>query len=266
MKGIIIYTILIFGNLYFYSNYINRQLGVNKATKQRYIVFNYQSLMRDTLNYFKYKNDSKVRITQFQRRDGIEYKSYLREIDNENEINLCVYSPQEASFENSTPFLNHARDYIQIQGKKFIFDQLIHGDGYKYLNEPPNSMVLMNAYKFDFNRRAYFAAFFITALSSSNPDFYIVLFDITQKFNPLLLLSEYQASRDINCLGDFNQDNKLDFAQYHFGDKLFCKTLRKNNQFKKLNGYYLTIVHSTFEPKVDLEESNWFFDLDIRKN
>ena len=235
------------------------KLVSTEETNQKLIPFDYRILMKETLKYFRYEKKNVIETSL--RRDSIEYKSYFYKLDEINEIALCVHSPQEAVFESGTPYLYHARDYLLIGDKKFIFDELIYGEKYKYLKEPPKSMILMNSYKFDFNEKKCFVAFFVTALSSSNPDFYIILFDISQKTIPLLLLSEYQASEDIHCLGDFNQDNQLDYAQYHFGDKLEYQTLGANNQFEKKEDYYLTIVSGSYKPKIDLEKSKWFFDL-----
>ncbi|MEO1654501.1 MAG: hypothetical protein AAFU64_13230, partial [Bacteroidota bacterium] len=101
-----------------------------------------------------------------------------------------------------------------------------------------------------------------TTHNSTYPNFLMCLFDLSNQEMPELILSEYQASYEIHCLGDFNQDGRLDYAhRVQLGDKLICKSLRKG-EFKEMKHYFLTIVHSPHEPKIDLDKSKWFFDLD----
>jgi hypothetical protein len=230
-----------------------------KKTDDKFIELDYRLLSKDTLKYFQYANSDMAKTKTILEKDGEDYEQYLSKIGENYQINVCNYTPQKPDFKSSAPYATHDRDYIQIGKHKFIFDNILFGNEYK--NEYPLNYSLQRAYNFEFDNKKYFVAFFINAFMTTRPDYLITLFDMTQKENPLLILSEKQFWRDIHCLGDFNQDGRLDYAQYSGKNELICKTLNKNNYFETMKDYYLIIRHTT-KHEIDLKNSKWFFDLD----
>ena len=228
-----------------------------KNNSNKYIDFNYKIIHKDTIFYCKYIEVNEP-IEKKLYKDSAEYNVYIREIDINYPIRLYNYSEQKP-VANETPFARHDRDFLQIGSEKFIFDKLEFKDS--LTKECPKYFALRNAYSFYFNKDTFFVGFFEATRSRSKPNYLICLFNITNKDKPNLLLFEYQASHTIDCLGDFNQDGYLDFAhKVQLENKLTCKTL-KNGNFEELEEFYLTIIDSPHEPKIDLQKSRWFFKL-----
>lgn len=239
------------------KNTIAQESKSSEKKNHKLVTFDYKLLSKDSLICSQYTNLRHYTITTLLR-DNVTYDQYSFQIDEEYGIKIYNYSPQKPDYNSPNPFANLDRDYLQIGNEKYIFDQILYGEDYKkYLN----SMTIGNAYFFSFNNKNYFVCFITSATNSSHPNFLICLFDITVKESSELVLFEYQASYDIHCLGDFNQDKRLDFAfREQLGNKLICKTLN-NNKFEILEGYHLKIIDSPHDPKIDLNNSNWFFDL-----
>ena len=240
-----------------YQEEVKKEVAL-KTENPNLILLDYKMLAKDSLKYFEYTNlRNSTKTTLY--RDSADYDQYYTLIDKEYKIEMYNFSPQKPDYNSPAPWANHDRDYMKIAGKKFIFDQIISEKSYPHWDLRPftNSV----DYLFYFNGRRYFAAFFCSSTASTHPNLLLCLFDLTTKVAPELIFFEYQASFDIHCLGDFNQDGNLDFASRdQLGNKLICKTL-KNNKFEEIEGYYLTIVDSPHEPKIDLDKSKWFFDL-----
>lgn len=247
-----------------YFSVKNDKKASNLSTKKpdsSFIDFSYKILAKDSIVYKLYAHVEKPLSFSYYR-DGIRYGRNETTIDKEYDIVLYNFSQQKPDT-GKAPFAKHDRDFLRVGSKKYVFEEIF--GNLNYLKTYPTLIYMfMKAYFFEFDKKKYFVAFFNSSMNRTHPNYLVVLVDLTIKNNPILVLCEYQASDDIHCFGDFNQDNRLDFAyRVQLGDSLICKTLI-NNKFEDIKGYHLVIVNSPFNPKIDLQKSKWFFDLKNR--
>lgn len=231
-----------------------------KADVKRMIPFSYSILSKQPLEYSQYNIHNPIQKTLY--RNGEPYFMSQTIIDAELGIAMYSFGHQKPD-SSATPYLSHDRDYLQVGNVQYMFDKMFQEmlNLEKYNAFEKRLYFLVNACSFSFNDRKYVVAFVNGAHNSNYPNCLTMLFDMTVKEKPELILCEYQASSMVDCFGDFNQDGNLDYAyREQLGNKLICKTL-KNGSFEEVKGYYLTIVDSPHEPKIDLNKSKWFFDL-----
>ena len=222
-------------------------------------IFSYNILSYDSLSYqlltsesFTLISENKIQIKQDY---IISENKYL--IDRNLKINYTKYNLSSLDF--STQY----RDKLEVLGKTYLIDSLFYGTDFTQDSEPRTS-ALNAVYKFTFSGKKYLC-FYIQDIT--NPDAMlntdILLFDITVNSRSKLLLHTYQASENLKCFGDFNKNNKLDFASWSYGNS-FKDTLKmyefdlNQDEFKLVKDYYLVINELKQDYIVDLKRSNWF--------
>lgn len=221
-------------------------------------VFSYSLLSKDTLefnlidpNKYKLIKHDSIQLNQV----GMIYEfRYL--VDTDLRINYVQYAGTQA--ENP----DKLRDKIELRGMELILDSFFYGENFSDMSEPRKS-ALNAVYKFTFSERNYLC-FYIQDIT--NPDAMlnteILLFDITNLNELKLILHETQASENLKCFGDFNKNNKLDFANWSFGSN-FKDTLEvfelneHKNIFVKDHQHFIVIKDSMNNYYMDFEKSNW---------
>ena len=162
-------------------------------------------------------------------------------------------------FTNNNPNTSfYFRDSIFLFDKKFCLDNLFYGK--KTLkNEEPLRLNYASGYTFLLKSKKYISLFFWdSTLPTSNPHFFIILFDITNINNIKPYFFDEQMSFNPYCFGDFNNDGKLDFANWKYDEKLYYTTLT-GNKYKTLKNKFVLIKESSIGIfYIDWEKSNWF--------
>ncbi|OXB11720.1 hypothetical protein, partial [Flavobacterium reichenbachii] len=114
-------------------------------------------------------------------------------------------------------------------------------------------------YTFSLNSKDYISLYFWdSTLLTSDPNFYIILFDISDKKNINLYFFNEQMSFTPNCFGDFNNDGTLDFANWIYNSPIKCLTL-VGGKFKNVKNKFVIIKeepNNTFS--INWKKSNWF--------
>lgn len=159
------------------------------------------------------------------------------------------------------------RDYLTIKEKKILIDSLFFG------NRLPDDYWFMTyfykSYIFDFNNKKFCALFSENTFANTTlPNTILLLLDITRMDDIKILLSEYQACGDINCFGDINQDNELDYIQWsqgmEFADTVYIYSLNnKTNIFEKNKNVFVKVLESETWGycKIDVTKSEYFYKI-----
>jgi hypothetical protein len=229
-------------------------------------IFSYDALSYDTLNYELFTPDRFNLISENKIQLNRDY--VLRESKYLVEQGLKIkYTKYNAS---NIDTLTQYRDKIEILDKSYILDSLFYGEDFS-VNSEPRTSALNAVYKFSFANRKYLC-FYIQDIT--NPDAMIntdiLLFDITNLNQINIVLHDSQASEDLKCFGDFNKNNKLDFASWSYGnsfkDTLQLYELESNrNQFIIDKSSFLVITDTAGTYYVDFKKSNWFSNSPISK-
>lgn len=173
-----------------------------------------------------------------------------------------IYSYEFMKFQEY-PKINE-RNYITAYNRKIVLDSLFFNGIY------PEDFTLMtpyfNTYSFNYMNKEYIALFSINARTSTILSNYVlILFDITDRLNVKIVLHKIQASDDIKCFGDFNNDNVLDYIDwtvgYAYTDTIHFYSIN-GSVFEKNSNYYILTkrLFNQYEFIIDKENSKWFYD------
>lgn len=147
------------------------------------------------------------------------------------------------------------RDSIFLFNKKYCIDNLFYEK--KVLkNEEPLRLNYASGYTFSLNSKNYVSLFFWDSnIPSSTVTYYIILFDISNQKDIKSYFFDEQMSFTPDCFGDFNNDGKLNFANWTYNKKLYGMTLIAN-KFKRVKNKFVIIE----------EKSNGIFSIDWNKS
>lgn len=154
------------------------------------------------------------------------------------------------------------RDSIFIMNTAFGIDNIFNGNKFDISQEPLHLSYICG-YKFNICIKSYIALYFFDyTIPNSNPNFYIILFDITDKDKINAYGLGEQASYTPYCFGDFNENGKLDYIQWKFEEPCMEVYTLENRIFHKLNGYRVYINQKkSGNYYIDERKSKWFFPL-----
>jgi hypothetical protein len=237
------------------SNKIEKDTKYN-FQHNNYVSFKYSLISKIRVNYHTI-SDSNFRIIETKNINfGLKNQTTLdiKEIDKEYRIYLHNYNFHEDIY----PYY---RDKIFILDKSYYIDSLLYNKKFNSKSKPLH-LAYMIGYKFWYNNKSYIGLYFNNLLNpTSNPNYYVILFDITDKNNIKIIATDEQASYNIDCFGDFNGDGFLDFAYwYYYTDTLKCYTI-KNNTLNIIKDKYLVLKESENRYKIDINKSKWFFEI-----
>lgn len=157
--------------------------------------------------------------------------------------------------------LTTTRDAVELHGVTFKIDSLFYANDYS--KEEYFFASLINIGEFIFNRRSYIA-FFIQdiAYPASLPNTLILLFDVSDKSNILYIPIGFQASEDLKCFNDFNNDSILDFAKWSHGygytEYLYRYELNDRNEFiAKEKDFVFIREKGRNHYTIDISKSKW---------
>lgn len=228
MKSLFVYSLLLFLNLNFAQSFTKEAL---KKKDLDSIWFSYSLLAKDSLEC-QYLDLSKSKLEYSKIVDSsfhgvIKQQKFL--LDN----NFKIYYYKN-NFANSTAQIRN-RDAVEIHGVKFNIDSLYYGKKFNH-KDPYIFSSLVNVVKFNFSNQRYIA-FFIQDLSNpvSFPNTLILLFNISDVKNIFCIPIDFQASEDLKCFNDFDNDGVLDYADwkqgYDYQKKLYRYKLINNRKF-----------------------------------
>ncbi len=157
--------------------------------------------------------------------------------------------------------LEHERDYIIVEGKKYFLNDLIKKANYAYGKDYSICWCIdvYHNYEFAFEGKYYLASFIVGFSNTSNPCSAIMLFEKT-----LEGITEYpidhQMSSSPIIFSDFNNDKILDFA-FFSDDTDTVRTYSLKNGKKKLLPYQIALVQmdGIYLRYIDTLRSNWNF-------
>jgi hypothetical protein len=223
------------------------------------LIFSYDILSLDTLNYKSITQDQFEFIIENKIKINNDYAKYEKRYLIDSNLNLLYTKYNSSNLDTLTPY----RDKIEFLGRTIIIDSIFYGDDFS-LKCFPRASALNKVYKFSFENRE-FICFYIQDIT--NPDSHlntsVLLFDITNRNKINLVLNAFQASEDLKCFGDFNNNNKLDFVLWTYGNS-FSDTLNfyelepTINEFILDDSHYLVITEIENTYYVDLDRSKWF--------
>jgi hypothetical protein len=181
-------------------------------SSQEPLSFSYLLLAHDTLpcQYLKIENIKAQSRTEIKDDQGnrIVMRKYL--VDTSLNISYLKYNF------SGTAGITKLRDAIEFDGKIFKIDSLLSGKN--YINQLQMLTGLINVAKFSFNKSNYIA-FFVQDYSNpvTEPNTDLLLFEITNLKQIKYIPIPFQASEDLKCINDFNEDGVLDIAIWSFG-------------------------------------------------
>ncbi len=231
----------------------NSQINLNSNKVFSYDLLSNDTLVAELLNPEKF---TLIHRKSLRLNNESEIQEFHYLLDKELKIKYTKY----AGFKSDTS--NPFRDKFEILDKSFILDQFFYGADYTNNIEPRKS-ALNAVYKFNFAHKKY-ACFFIQDVT--NPDAMLntelFLFDVTNLKQLKLILQEVQASENLKCFGDFNKNNKLDFAFWRFGNDFrdtlnFFELDSKKNVFIKDKDHYIVINDSLGDYYIKKKNCKW---------
>lgn len=211
----------------------------------------YKNLSEKKLKYIQF-SDSLGLLQGKQKIGKYESEFVLVEISKFQNLGFKKYSDYNP---NSSFYF---RDSIFLFNKKYCIDNLFYEK--KTLQKQEALRLNYTAgYTFSLNSKDYISLFFWdSTLPTSNPFFFIILFDISNKKNIKAYFFNEQMSFTPNCFGDFDNDGILDFANWIYNSPINCLTLVKD-KFKNIKNKFVVIKQEpnrTFS--IDWKKSKWF--------
>lgn len=261
MKIIFLLTVAFWAAIEAYSSRYQRHHNVE---------FSYDLLNDDSLEYelilpdkFFLQCENKIKFKN-RLNDYIESVYVIDSI-----LNIKYFSYIQRRFKEDSSF-SFQRDKLEVLGISINLDSLSYGEYYTETIEPRVS-ALNGLYKFNFASRKYLC-FYIQDIT--NPNYMlntkILLLDITDLKQIKIVLQDLQASENLQCFGDFNNNGKLDFASWSFGynfrDTLQLYELESNrNRFILNDTHYLVLIDSMSGYYINLNKSKWFNNTPLGK-
>jgi hypothetical protein len=211
----------------------------------------YKGLSRNNLHYIEFLDS--IKLIQGYQKNGMEKADFL-ELNIFESINLKF---KKFTYSNPNPVF-YFRDSIFLFDKKYCIDNLFYEKKVLKIEEPLR-LNYASGYSFSLNSKKYISLFFWdSTLPTSNLSYYIILFDVSDKKNIKSYFFDEQMSFTPNCFGDFNNDGKLDFANWTYDNHFECLTL-VGNTFKRIKNKFVVVKeksHGIFE--INWIKSNWF--------
>lgn len=218
----------------------------------------YENLAEKKLKYIQL-SDSIDLLQGKQKKGQYESEFVLIGISKSQNLSFKKYSDYNP---NSSFYF---RDSIFLFDKKYCIDNLFYG---KKTLKKQEALRLNYAggYTFSLNSKDYISLFFWdSTLPTSNPFYFIILFDISNKKSIQSYFFDEQMSFTPNCFGDFDNDGILDFANWVYNSPLSCLTI-VNGKFINLKNKFVIIKE---EPNrafsIDWKKSKWFNTIDTKK-
>ena len=217
-----------------------------------------QSNNKNIEEIYKSLTKNPVNFSSFDSIAHSEEKEYcIYPIPTQPEITFC----KTTRLNPGPPYLY---DKLKINNKEYKIEELFYEENQFIPNkEEPTRFNYIISYQFDFNNIKYVCMYLIDAqVPTSTPNFFIVLINLTESDIRPVLLSE-QASFNPLCFGDFNNDGKLDYVDWRYGNffrpYMFFYSL-VNHDFEKNKKYFLKIDYNekNNEYYINKKKSNWF--------
>jgi hypothetical protein len=256
MKKIIILGLLFYITLNYSQNNNYEASRFNQSNNTR---FSYSLLAKDSLKC-KYLDLNLARLEYSKIIDSsshgvVTVKKYS--LDGDSKIFYYKHN-----FVNTDALIKQ-RDAIEIYGLKFNIDSLYYGRKYNY-KKPYIFSSLVNVIKFNFKNRKYIAFFIQDLYNPVNlPNTLILLFDISEIKNVICIPIGFQASEDLKCFNDFDNDGILDYADwkqgYDYRKRLYLYKLDKNKKFVIQKKHFVIIEEDVSGYYINSNESNWSY-------
>ncbi|WP_433831146.1 hypothetical protein [Flavobacterium anhuiense] len=253
MKRISLLVLLFVSSLNFGQN-----LNSSELDKSNSVLFSYSLLAKDSLrcDYIDLNNAKQIYSKVIDSSShGVITEQKIMLDDAES---IFYY---KLNFANSDAQIKK-RDAIEIQGHKFNIDSLYYGR--KFNRKMPYIFSsLVNVIKFNFNKQKYIA-FYIQDVSNpvTLPNTLILLFDISDLKDIFCYSLDFQASEDLKCFNDFDNDGFLDFADwkqgYDYQKKLFRYKLI-NRKFVLQKKDFVIIEENSSGYYINSKLSNWSY-------
>jgi len=254
-KSIVLFVIFFQIYNYFHNNYCKIFDATKGINSNIYLPFEYKYLSKEILNYQNVIQDGKILNSVFNQ-DSNDYLIKKNILYNE-EYQVI----HEKNNHEDMPNLLET-DYIYILNLKYSVDSLFYGSN--NANEEHIITNIVEIYKFIFNTNEYIAIYLWNTGNCTLCTYNIILFDVTNKQKPICIWCGEQISSKLDCFGDFDNDNQLDFIKVSLSDKGnagICYSL-KNSKFILDNHHYLSLkIVDDYNLYIDLKKSKWFFDL-----
>jgi hypothetical protein len=256
MRGIIVLCLMLYITLSYSKNSNSK---ISSIKQSGYTRFSYSLLANDSLKC-QYLDLNAVRLEYSKRIDSSFHGIItVQKFALDDDAKLFYY---KHNFANTNAQIKQ-RDAIEIHGFKFNIDSLYYGLKYNY-KKPYIFSSLANVAKFNFKTQKY-VAFFIQDLYNpvTLPNTLVLLFDITDVKNIICIPVGFQASEDLKCFNDFDNDGVLDYAGwkhgYDYQKKLYRYKLNKNNRFVIQKKDFVIIEENASGYNINPKESNWHY-------
>ena len=257
MKGIIVLSLLFINITLSYSQ--NNNYKPSGFKQSGLIWFSYSLLAKDSLKC-QYLDLNAARLVYSKKIDSSSHGVItVQKFALDDGGKLFYY---KHNFANADVQIKQ-RDAIEIQGFKFNIDSLYYGRKYNY-KKPYVFSSLVRVAKFNFKNHKY-VSFYIQDLSNpvTLPNTLVLLFDISDTKNILCIPIGFQASEDLKCFNDFDNDGVLDYADwkqgYDYQKRLYRYKLDKNNRFVIQKKDFVVIEENASGYYINSKESNWHY-------
>jgi hypothetical protein len=245
--------LLIFVYLILYLGCSNKRNSENLHVKDKCTPFSYDRFQSKFVSHNLLENTIIKKVFN-------KTKASYRVIQIDNSISITMINENSI---NDMPiniglnnFSINERNIINIGENKYCIDSLVLGNDFNN-NSPSIINSISGVYKLNLQNNKNIA-FFLQDLVNpiTNPRTLIMLFDISTQSDIKYISIGFQASENINCFSDINNDGRLDLYYWDFdSDSLFLCQIEES-RFQKSN-YYLKINPDVAGFNVCKEDSNW---------
>lgn len=235
-------------------SYITKSNAQNKPKAE--LLFEYSILSKKTIQGENLFSNGLVLVdsTEIQKHDSIINNVFTYKI-NTSKVNIKICGGWSRRY-----WYRHS---IEIENSTFLLDSLWYGNAFTK-DSKPIFISLEGCYYFKFDNKKYLVLFISDLYFPTTSDInkILLLFDVSEKQNPKFLRIEQQACNNLNCFGDFNNDNQLDYASWNtHSNRLYCYSLVEG-RFRLKKNYFLFIKAKDGGYWISKDQSRWFFKIE----
>ncbi len=220
--------IFLMGYLFTFNNYCNKKENKNLISDT--IIFESDFLKNLNFNKPKIKN---CKLIYNEKLDEMFLERY--KCGRKCKIDIYIHFRGEYF----TPEEVKKKDYIINNGKKYLFDKLVSNNELLY----SQSVDIIEINKFSFNSNNYITLYIRDAfIMGANSLCYIYIFNISND-NNLIFIGVMESQLSISdCMGDFNNDDNMDFFQWTRYDTIGNVYSIIDNKLKLNKNMYLNCI------------------------